>query len=478
MSIRRILIANRGEIACRVMRSARALGMQTVAVYSEADAQARHVALADQAIAIGPAPANQSYLVAERLLEAAQASGADAVHPGYGFLSENADFARAVHAAGLVWIGPDPQSIDDMGDKECARGLAERAGVPVLPGSERFTPAPVSATVEAAAGTAGALTGDAQAAAALQAAGVKVGFPLLVKAAAGGGGIGMRRVDRLEDLAAAVAATQSMAARAFGDGTVYLERFIARARHVEVQVFGFGDGRGIHLHERDCSVQRRFQKVIEESPAPGLPEATRAAMTAAAARLVERERYRGAGTVEFVVDADSAEFFFLEMNTRIQVEHPVTEMTTGVDLVAMQILLANDGVLPVCAQAEVRANGHALECRVYAERPLKNFLPSTGTLTRFAPPAEDDTLRIDTGVREGDAVSHYYDPMIAKVIARGSNRDAAIARMRDALAAFTIEGVETNLVFLRRVLAHPAFVAGEVTTGFIDQHKAQLLAPA
>ncbi len=485
MSIKRILIANRGEIACRVIRSARALGIETVAVHSEADAGAQHVALADRSVPIGPAPAKQSYLVIERLIDAALATGADAVHPGYGFLSENAQFARAVQSAGLIWIGPDPQSIDDMGDKECARGLAQRAGVPVLPGSPRFAPpplagdtAPPAAGAVAAGATATPATSlDEDTMAALQAAATRVGFPLLVKAAAGGGGIGMRRVDRLEDLAAAVAATQSMAARAFGDGAVYLERFIARARHVEVQVFGFGDGRGLHLHERDCSVQRRFQKVIEESPAPGLSAATREAMTRAAVRLVERERYRGAGTVEFVVDADSAEFFFLEMNTRIQVEHPVTEMTTGVDLVGLQILLAAGAPLPVDAQGDIRPQGHAIECRVYAERPQKNFLPSTGVLSRFSAPAEDDSLRIDSGVREGDAVSHFYDPMIAKVISRGPDRAAAIARMQAALADFAIEGVETNLPFLQRALAHPAFAAGKITTAFIDRHRAELLAP-
>ena len=465
--IRRLLVANRGEIACRVMRSARLLGMSTVAVHSEVDATALHVALADQAVAIGAAPATESYLVAARVLAAAVDSGADAVHPGYGFLAENAAFARAVEAAGLRWVGPTPKSIDDMGDKARARIIARAAGVPVLPGSDRFSPADpavTSATIEAAAAA--------------------TGFPLLVKAAAGGGGIGMRRVDDPAGLAAAIESTQTMAARAFGDGTVYLERFVPKARHVEVQVFGFGDGRAVHLYERDCSIQRRFQKVIEESPAPGLAQATRTAMCEAATALAREQAYRGAGTVEFVVDADSGEFFFLEMNTRIQVEHPVTEMRTGVDLVAWQLLLAGGDPLPVAGQDDVRAQGHAIEARLYAERPAKGFLPSTGTLSVFELPATGaalldglpDGLRIDAGVRAGDTISHWYDPMIAKVIAHGATRDAAIDRLRAALAAIRIEGVETNLVFLQRTLDHAAFRGGDVFTGFIDAHKAVLLA--
>ena len=457
--MRKLLVANRGEIACRVMRSAKALGIDTVAVYSEADAGALHVALAGQSVAIGPAAATESYLLADRVLAAAIETVADAIHPGYGFLAENAAFAAAVEAAGLTWVGPAPQSIDNMGDKERARAIARAAGVPVLPGSERFAPSepPVEAAV-------------------LEAAAAAVGFPLLVKAAAGGGGIGMRRVDDASGVAAAVAATQALAARAFKDGSVYLERFVPRARHVEVQVFGFGDGRAVHLYERDCSIQRRFQKVIEESPAPGLSQATRLAMCEAAAALAREQRYRGAGTVEFVVDADSGEFFFLEMNTRIQVEHPVTEMNTGTDLVAMQLLLAGGGTVPIQAQQDVTASGHAVEVRLYAERPLKGFLPSTGTLATFDMPATGNGLRIDAGVRAGDTISHWYDPMIAKVIAHGESRDAAIDRLLAALAQVRIEGVETNLLFLQRTLDHPSFRAGEVFTGFIDAHKAVLLA--
>ena len=452
--MKRVLVANRGEIACRILRSCKTLGLETVAVHSEADAGAMHVALADQAVAIGAPPPGQSYLLGDRIVAAARASGADGVHPGYGFLSENEDFARAVQTAGLTWIGPDPKSIEDMGDKERARAIAKAAGVPVLPGSPRFT-AGSNAGIDAAA--------------------KEVGFPLLVKASAGGGGIGMRRVDKPEELAAAVESTQAMAARAFGDGTVYLERYISEARHVEVQVFGFGDGRSIHLYERDCSTQRRFQKIVEESPAPGIPAATREAMCAAAAALCAQERYRGAGTIEYVLDCETRKFYFLEMNTRIQVEHPVTEMVTGLDLVAMQIILAGGGDLAVSGQSDVNASGHSIECRLYAERPAKGFLPAPGVLTRFDLPAPDAQVRIDTGVRAGDRITHFYDPMIAKLIVHGADRAFAIARMQEVLAATAIEGVDTNLPFLRKVLGHPAFRAGDVRTGFIDRYKADLL---
>jgi len=452
--VKRILVANRGEIACRILRTCKRLGLETVAVHSEADAGSLHVSLADQAVAIGgPAPA-QSYLVGERIVEAARAAGADAIHPGYGFLSENEDFARLVVGAGLVWIGPDPKSIEDMGDKERARLLAKAAGVPVLPGSARFAPGDLAGIDEAAR---------------------EVAFPLLVKASAGGGGIGMRRVERPEDLRQAVESTQAMAARAFGDGTVYLERYIAEARHVEVQVFGFGDGRAIHLHERDCSTQRRFQKIIEESPAPQLSPATRESMCRAAAALCAQERYRGAGTIEFVLDTGTQQFYFLEMNTRIQVEHPVTEMVTGLDLVALQIRLAGNEPLPVSSQADVKVIGHAIECRLYAERPAKGFLPAPGVLSRFDLPAPVPQVRIDTGVRAGDRITHFYDPMIAKVIVAGTDRTAAIERMRGTLAAIAIEGIESNLAFLQKLLDHPAFRAGEVRTDFVERWKKDLL---
>ena len=414
-----------------------------------------HVQSADAAVAIGPSSPRESYLNMERLIAAAQASGADAVHPGYGFLSENAEFAQAVLAAGMVWIGPTPQVIRDMGDKHRARELARASGLPILPGSASFPFGELGS---------------------LEDAGAQVGYPLLVKAAAGGGGIGMRRVDRSEQLRPMAEATQSMAQNAFGDGAIYLERFIERARHVEVQVFGFGDGNAIHLHERDCSTQRRFQKVIEESPAPLLAQTVRQRMADAATRLCADQRYGGAGTVEFVVDADTHEFFFLEMNTRLQVEHPVTEMNTGRDLVAMQIEHAL-GTLTAMAQSDIDAQGHAVECRIYAENPLKNFMPSPGRLLRFQLPEPQPGVRIDSGFRGGDEVTHFYDPMIAKVICHGATRDAAIDLALDVLGRIEVEGPHTNLAFLRATLAHPGFREGQVFTGFIDHHKRELTVP-
>jgi acetyl/propionyl-CoA carboxylase alpha subunit len=452
--MQKVLIANRGEIACRVIRSCRALGLKTVAVCSEADARALHVAEADEAQAIGPAPAKQSYLVIDKIIAAARAAGADGVHPGYGFLAENSDFAKAVADAGMTWIGPTPDSIDDMGDKERARLLARAAGVPILPGSARFAPGDLAGLDEAAD---------------------EVGFPLLVKASAGGGGIGMRRVDKPEDLQKTVESTQALAEKSFGDGAIYLERLVAKARHIEIQVFGFGDGRAVHMYERECSVQRRFQKIIEETPSPGLTAATRAAMAHAAVALVKQERYRGAGTIEFVVDAESGTFCFLEMNTRIQVEHPVTEMTTGLDLVGLQIRLARGDDLSFLTQDSIQSQGHSIECRLYAENPAMNFLPSPGPLKRFGLPRATEGIRIDTGVREGDQITFHYDPMIAKVVSHGRDRGEAIARMLSALGEIQVEGVTTNAAFLRRVIDHQAFRAGDTHTGFVTEHGASLL---
>ncbi len=451
--MRKVLIANRGEIACRIIRSCQTLGLATVAVYSEADATALHVRVADEAILIGPSAARESYLVADRILEAAATTGADAIHPGYGFLSESAPFAALVLAVGLNWIGPAPETITAMGDKERARETAHAAGVPILPGSHRFE--------------AGDLEGLADAAR-------EVGFPLLVKAAAGGGGIGMRRVDAPETLMEVARATQSMAEKSFGDGTIYLERYVPVARHVEVQVFGFGNGEAVHLHERDCSLQRRFQKVVEETPAPGLPPEVRAAMAEAAVRLCQAQRYRGAGTIEFIVDAQSFAFYFLEMNTRIQVEHPVTEMTAGVDLVGMQIELAR-GTLEPFGQERIMPSGVAIECRLYAENPARNFLPSPGRLERLRLPDPAPHLRVDTGFVEGDAVTVFYDPMIAKLICHGGSRAEAVAAMRQALDATEVAGVQSNLGFLRQVMRHPAFVEGDVFTGFIDRYRNELI---
>ena len=451
--MKKILIANRGEIACRVIRSCRTLGLQTVAVYSDADAGSLHVALADEAHPIGPAPAKDSYLINAKIIEAAKASGADAIHPGYGFLSENEDFAAEVVNAGLKWIGPNSRTIADMGDKERARRLAHGAGVPIVPGTGRFLPTDLTGLEEAAAG---------------------VGFPLLVKASAGGGGIGMKRVDRMEDLRATVESTQSLAAKAFGDGAVYLEKLILHPRHVEIQVFGFGNGRAVHMYERECSIQRRFQKIVEESPAPGLPDAVRYAMGDAAAALTGQERYHGAGTIEFIVD-QAGNYYFLEMNTRIQVEHPVTEMNTGLDLVGLQIRFERGDDLSSLTQESIKPQGHTIECRIYAENPDKNFLPSPGPLTVFEPPREGDGIRLDTGFRQGDKVTFYYDPMIAKLVAHGADRHDAIEKMLVALGDFRIEGIKTNIPFLRRVIDHPAFRAGQTHTGFVDLHRNDLI---
>jgi 3-methylcrotonyl-CoA carboxylase alpha subunit len=451
--LRRILIANRGEIACRIIRAARALGIETIAVYSEADACSLHRQLADFAVPIGPAQALLSYLEARKVLQAAREHGADAVHPGYGFLSENSAFARSVRAAGMAWIGPDPDTIDAMGDKACARQLAVESGVPVLPGSDRLVPDAPDIWRSAAQ---------------------TVGFPLLVKAVGGGGGIGMKRVDGPDALQATVASAQTLALKAFGQPEVYLERYVERARHVEIQVFGYGDGSAVHLFERECSVQRRFQKIIEESPAPNLPAPVLARMAEAALALARRQRYSGAGTVEFVVDAGSDEYFFLEMNTRIQVEHAVTEAITGWDLVQEQIRQAA-GVAVRRSQSEVLRRGAAIECRLYAENPAKQFLPSPGPLTCFQLPAASARLRIDCGVRQGDAVTPYYDPMIAKLIAWGEDRASAVRGMRDALAEVRIEGIRHNGAFLDSVLAHPAFAAGTVDTGFVARELQSLL---
>lgn len=449
--MKKLLIANRGEIACRISAAAVRHNMRTVAVYSEADANALHVELADEAFAIGPAPARESYLVQEKILAAAATSGADAIHPGYGFLSENASFAQAVEDAGFVWVGPTPQSIEDMGDKAKARGIAQSAGVPVVSGSE-----PVSAD-------------DPEG---LRRIAESVGYPLLVKAAAGGGGIGMRRVDNPEKLAEVVTATQSMAGKAFANDTVFLERYIEHARHIEVQVFGDGNGDAMHLGERDCSLQRRFQKIIEESPAPGLPDTVRTNMCEAAVRLARAQNYRGAGTVEFIVDAKNFEFFFLEMNTRIQVEHPVTEMCAGVDLVGMQLALARGGLVPLETPTP---EGHALECRLYAENPKKRFLPSPGDLELLEFPTGMADIRIDTGYRQGDTISFHYDPLIAKLVTHGETREAAIDRMLALIRSIELQGPATNLEFLALAIDHRAFRQGNVTTAFVDDHQKNLI---
>ena len=443
-SIRKILIANRGEIACRVMRTAKQLGIQTVAVYSQADAGAPHVAMADQAVLIGPGPVGQSYLVAEKILQAAAQSGADAIHPGYGFLSENADFAKAVEKAGLTFIGPTGESIDLMGNKAAAKRRMIEANVPCVPGYE----------------------GKDQSDEVLIAEGEKIGYPIMVKAAAGGGGRGMRLVEKSADLANAITAARSEAENAFGSGELILEKAIVKPRHVEVQVFADTHGNIVHLGERDCSVQRRHQKVIEEAPCPVMTETLRDAMGAAAVEAAKSINYRGAGTVEFLLDASGA-FYFLEMNTRLQVEHPVTEEITGLDLVALQIKVAEGGQLGM-TQEDVRLCGHAIEVRLYAEDPSNNFLPSTGLVSLFSQLARPG-VRYDTGIVSGQEISPFYDPMIAKLITYGDNREAARKLMIEALHETALFGPRTNRDFLIACLENDKFTSGDFSTAFIAE---------
>ena len=438
-----VLIANRGEIARRVIRGCRALGVRTVAVYSAADAGWPHVADADEAVLIGPAPARESYLDGERILEAARRTNAQAVHPGYGFLSENWRFAQACEAAGLIFVGPPWQVIQQMGDKVGARRLMSGAGVPVVPGSD----GPVD-SVEAAREVAG-----------------RIGDPVMIKAAAGGGGIGMVRVKDEAGLAAAFASAQRRAQSAFGSGALFVERFLEAPRHVEVQVFGDGGGRVVHLHERECSIQRRHQKLVEESPAPNLSAVLKARLTEAAVAGARAVGYVNAGTMEFIVQGD--EFYFLEMNTRLQVEHPVTEEVTGFDLVAAQLRVASGEPLP-WTQEQVPQRGASIECRIYAEDPAKGFMPSPGRITRLALP-EGPGVRLECGVAEGVEVTVHYDPLLAKLIATGGTRDEAIARMRAALDGFVVEGVKTAIPFQRRVMESAAFRAGAVHTQMVEQ---------
>jgi 3-methylcrotonyl-CoA carboxylase alpha subunit len=450
--IRKLLIANRGEIACRIARTCRRLGIRTVAVFSEADAEALHVRLADEAVAIGPPPAAESYLSIPKLLEAARRTGADAVHPGYGFLAESAAFAAAVREAGLVFVGPSPEAMARLGAKDGAKALAEAAGVPVVPGYR----------------------GTDQSDARLSAEAERLGFPLLVKAVAGGGGKGMRRVDRPEDFLEALHACRREAAAAFGDERLLLERAIDRPRHVEVQVVADRDGRVVHLFERDCTLQRRHQKILEEAPAPGLDGALRAALGTAAVRLAAAAGYEGAGTIEFLVAPDGS-FYFIEANTRLQVEHPVTEAITGLDLVAWQIRIAEGRPLPL-DQGAIRSAGHAVEARLYAEDPAKGFLPSIGRLERLVLPEGLEGVRIDTGVVEGDAVTPFYDPLIAKIVVHGEDRAAALARLERALDATAVVGPQTNLAFLRRAIREPAFRAAAIDTLWLDREGGRLAA--
>ena len=442
----KILIANRGEIACRVIRTARRLGIRTVAVYSEADADAQHARQADEAYPIGGPRPQDSYLRGEAILEAAKKSGAQAIHPGYGFLSENADFADAVEAAGIVFIGPKAASMRKMGSKAGAKELMHAAGVPVVPG----------------------YTGEDQSRDVLQREADHIGYPLMIKAAHGGGGKGMRIVRSAADFAPNLESCQRESANAFGRDRVLLERYIEKPRHIEIQIFGDAQGEVIHLNERECSAQRRYQKVLEESPSPFLTPELRAAMGAAAVQAGRAIDYQNAGTVEFIVGQDG-QFYFMEINTRLQVEHPVTELVTGLDLVEWQLRVAAGEPLPR-TQASIYSSGHAIEVRLYAEDPDAGFLPGSGTLTRLRLPEFMADVRIDSGVVEGDAVTIFYDPMIAKLIVFGMDRAHALAKLRQALAACEIEGPKSNIAFLERLARHPAVVQGTIDTGYLDRH--------
>jgi 3-methylcrotonyl-CoA carboxylase alpha subunit len=452
-----LLIANRGEIACRIIRTAQRMGIRTVAVYSDADASALHVREADEAVHIGLSPARESYLVGERILAAAKAAGAEAIHPGYGFLSENAGFAEAVLAAGFIWVGPRPHAIRAMGLKDAAKTLMAEAGVPITPG----------------------YMGAEQESAFLAARAGEIGYPVLIKAVAGGGGKGMRLVERPADFVDALTSCQREAIASFGNAHVLIEKYIQRPRHIEVQVFGDSHGNIVHLFERDCSLQRRHQKVIEEAPAPGMDADTRAALCAAAVRAAQAVDYVGAGTIEFIADASEGlradRIWFMEMNTRLQVEHPVTEEITGVDLVEWQLRVASGETLPK-TQDELSIDGWAIEARLYAEDPAKGFLPSIGTfeLLRFG---EGEGRRVDTGVCQGGEVSPFYDPMIAKLIARGDDRDQARKRLGRILAGTAVWPVKTNASFLVKALEHPAFVAGDIDTGLIGRDGEVMGAP-
>ncbi len=440
-----VLVANRGEIACRVFRTARRMGLRTIAVYSEADAKALHVREADEAVLIGPAAARESYLDPQKVLAAAKATGAEAIHPGYGFLSENAEFAEAVVAAGIIWIGAPPASIRAMGLKDAAKKLMAEAGVPVTPGYMGEDQNPERLKKEADA----------------------IGYPVLIKAVAGGGGKGMRRVDASDAFLDALASCQREAASSFGDDRVLIEKYILSPRHIEVQIFGDSHGTVVHLHERDCSLQRRHQKVIEEAPAPGMDAKTRAAVTGAAVKAAKAVNYVGAGTIEFIADASEGlradRIWFMEMNTRLQVEHPVTEAITGVDLVEWQLRAAAGEPVPL-KQADIPLNGWAMEARLYAEDPSNGFLPSIGRLDHFVMP---DGIRVDTGVMQGGEVSQFYDPMIAKLIVHEDTREEAAEALADACAEVEVWPVKTNAGFLVRCLEHPRFVSGDVDTGFI-----------
>ncbi|GFD94283.1 3-methylcrotonyl-CoA carboxylase subunit alpha [Alteromonas sp. KUL156] len=446
MKINKLLIANRGEIACRVIKTANAQGIKTVAVYSEADRNAQHVSMADEAVFLGPSPSKESYLRGELIVEKAKELGVDAIHPGYGFLSENAEFANLCAKNNIIFVGPPASAIEAMGSKSAAKHIMEKAGVPLVPGYH----------------------GDEQSEAVLKSAADDMGYPVLLKAAAGGGGKGMRQVWNENEFSQALNAAKRESMASFGDDHMLVEKYLTRPRHVEIQVFCDTHGNGVYLYERDCSVQRRHQKIIEEAPAPNMSSSIREKMGEAAILAAKAINYVGAGTVEFLLDEDES-FYFMEMNTRLQVEHPVTELITREDLVYWQLVIAEGKPLPK-QQNELTLTGHAFEARIYAEDPDNEFLPSTGTLALLRTPRETDVVRVDTGVVEGDEVSVFYDPMIAKLVVWGENREVALKRLISALGEYYIDGVSTNIEFLKRVAGHPAFISAELTTTFVEKH--------
>ena len=451
----KVLIANRGEIACRIIRTCKNIGFSTVAVYSEADKNSQHVLLADEAYLIGAPPVRESYLNSRKIIEIATGSNANIVHPGYGLLAENAGFACQVEAAGLIWVGPAPSTISVMGDKGKAREIALKADVSILPGSPAISSSNLSSLSTFSKG---------------------LEFPLLVKATGGGGGIGMRNVSDGATLFETARAVSELAERLFGDGSIFLEHHVDDARHIEIQIFGLGDGRVFHLGDRECSIQRRFQKVVEEAPAPRIPENVRSEMADSACRLAASQNYSGAGTVEFILDAKNNSFYFLEMNTRIQVEHPTTEMISKQDIVYLQLMQAIGEKPENLIDSPPYLSGHSIECRLYAEKPEKNFIPSPGHLRLLRLPRQSDTIRIETGYIEGDTITPFYDPMIAKVISFGEDRNCAIQKMLSALKECQIEGIATNLTLLKTILRDPAFKKARANTTYLEKNIATLTA--
>ena len=446
--MKKILIANRGEIACRIIESCKKLNIQSIAVYSDIDKKSKHVRLADEAIHIGNSKAQESYLSSRKIINAALKVKADAIHPGYGFLSENAEFAQNIIDAGLIWIGPKPNSITSMGNKDIARELAIKSNLPICPG----------------------LKNDDLNSNDLEKKCTNIGYPILIKASAGGGGIGMQIVNNFNELKSAVDKTKNLAKKAFGNSDIFLEKFIRNSRHIEIQVFGYGEKSAVHFYERDCSIQRRFQKIIEESPAPKVDQSIIKKMAEMSVKFASDQKYEGAGTIEFIYDIDQKKFYFLEMNTRIQVEHPVTEEITGVDLVELQIKYALNLDSTRVLQNDITKKGNSLECRLYAEDPKKNFLPSPGKISKLRLPEVTKDIRIDIGVGEGDEISFYYDPMIAKIIAKGENRYETIKKMKSFLESFEIDGIKTNKTFLIEVLKNKSFEEAKFNTKFIENN--------